>query len=332
MLPFALLTHGTAKVVFFSLMMASIVLGVRALVLLVRPESGTGAWLSVAALVLLSACVRWGATPLQGAPLVVGLLALFVDAVQRGHWQRAYAIAGFAVAFKFTLALPFIGLLLLHRRYTGVAVIVALVVFWNVLGFLWLGGKSAFEAYQYNMTIVEGFGDINTPDPLDPISVPRTDWRYLFYGVTRGASISRVLTLLASGAVALWMARQAMRLPRAPSLETTLAFLTPLICLALLCVYHHHYDASLIAVPLLLGALLRSSQTFTRPMLLSMLPFAAMAAFLPVSVARHALLSAFGPGGLAIVNFTFPVAITLMLLGGLLHLRKAVELEPSRTR
>jgi len=325
MLPFAPLPFRVAQVAWLAVMIVSIVVGVRALVRLARPESSRTSWVLAAAVVLLSACVRWGTTPLQGAPLVLGLLCLFVQAIHLNRWGIAYAIAALVLAFKFTLALPFLGLLLLHRRYGGLAFALFAAVALNVAGFAWLGGRSVFEAYRQNIAFVEAFGDINTPDPWDPVSVPRLDWAYLFYGVSRNIAGARLLTMLASAGTLLWLCWEGFKVRNRLTLQTTIAFLTPLACLGMLSVYHHHYDASLLAAPFLLVVLLSPSALSRSKWAVAMaFPLVFMMALLPIAVTQSLCRSVLGSNGTAIMNLAFPVAMTLTLLGALVVLRNTV--------
>ncbi|MFT3925216.1 MAG: glycosyltransferase family 87 protein [Myxococcales bacterium] len=334
MLPFGLSPYGLAEFAWFVTLVGAVILGVRAMLQLALPTAGRGAWVAAAAVILLSACIRWGITPLQGAPLVLGLLCLFLQAVERQRWLLAWSIATAVLAFKFTLALPFLGVLALHRRFASVALAVGVWVTLNVLGFAWLGGTTAFDLYRYNIGVVEALRDINTPDPWEPVSVPRLDWVYLLYGVGRNLALAKVLTALLSLMALIWVGVERLRLRRAPNLHETVAFLVPLVCLSLLSVYHHHYDAALFVAPLAMLVLLwradaedRGSSVLTRngAALWMLAPLAVMMALLPIGKSQSILASLLGRYGLPALNFSFPIATTLAFIAGLIILRETVR-------
>ena len=316
--PLGLLPVRLAADVLWVVLVAAVVLGVRQLCLLLRPAAN---WPLLAGLLLASACVRWGITPLQTAPLVLGLLAGFYVALVRGNCWLSAGAAGVALALKMTMALPFIGLLLLYRRF---GTCVALGVLWlglNALGFYRVGGLDAWHAYVSNMAVVEGMGDINTPDPWQMISIPRLDWVYLAYGITRQLLLSRLLaplTCLACLAYLLW---KGLKLGTPPRNETTEAYLMPLTCLTLLAVYHHHYDLSLAAVPLLVTGLRGGKAALLDRRNLLLLPMVGLMALAPVGLLQTALyqVSALAVG---VVRLSFPIALTLTLWVSLRHIRE----------
>jgi hypothetical protein len=333
-LPLAALPYPLASGVWFALLVAAVALGVRALLRLARPDVRPEAWLFVSGAVLLSACVRWGMTPLQGAPLVFGLLAAMVVALHTERPYAALAIAAFAMSFKLTIALPFLGLLLLHRRYAALAASVAIGLGFNVLGFLRVGGAAALRDYRAGVENLEAVGLINTPDPWDPQSSPRLDWVYLFHGLLGDVSLARVLAGVVSVVVAAWILLECRRVERPVSVSTTAAFLVALVCLSVQCVYHHHYDISAILAPLLLGAFLPSRERLRLSTTVSwmMAPLVLMIAFLPLARAQRVLVEAFGGQGAGLMNLAFPIATTLALIGSLGAVRQAVRRSPLAQR
>src|SRR5947207_2411219 len=100
LVPFGLLPYGFGKLLWIATLSAAVVAGVRVIVRLALPDATTDVWMALAGGVLLSAVMRWGMTPLQGAPLTFGLLCFFVAALVRGRFGFAAGIAAFAMAFK----------------------------------------------------------------------------------------------------------------------------------------------------------------------------------------------------------------------------------------
>ena len=320
-LPLAFVPYHVGLALWFLVMNATLVLGVRALLRFADPSVANYAWLISSGLLLFSSAIRWGMMLLQGAPFMLGLLCFFLVALHGNRPRWALVIAVIAAAFKLTLALPFLGLLLLHRRYAAVAVTGAMWVLLNALGFVLMGG-GAFATYQHNVTIFEAISsaNINGPDPWLGISLPRLDWVFLFYGLTRNLHISRLANLACSAITGLWLLREGLRTRTPPSLSATTLFLAALVCLGSLCVYHHQYDVCMFFAPLFLGYFRPASLRAPRWAFWLTLPLTLMIAFLPIGAAQHLVESAFGSHWVGLLKLTFPVALSLALVGSLFML------------
>jgi hypothetical protein len=315
MLPFSLLPYRLGLIVWFLTLALSLILGTRVLLRSSNASLGHEVWTIAAGSVLLSACARWGLTPLQGAPLLCGLLAWFVVSLQRRHARTACAIAAYATIFKVTMALPFLALLLLHRRYLALGLIGVLWISLNAMGFARVGGAEALHAYQSNVSLLEAVDQLNTPDPFRPVSVPRTDWIYLFYGMFGSVQLARVLAMAASALVSLRLLAIALRMKERPTLAQSAAFLAPLVCLTLLCVYHHHYDLCLVIPSLLMVFIGPAELRPTMPARWLLAPLTALMALMPVATAHRIVHEHFGTVGLGLLNLAFPLATTAALLG-----------------
>jgi hypothetical protein len=326
-LPFGFLPFPLAQFLWFLMLTLAVGMGVRAIVKLAKPHAAPGTWELVAGLVFVSSCIRWGMTPLQGAPLVFGLLALFVVGIHANRWRLVFLVTAYVMAFKFTIALPFLGILLLHKRYSTIAGAALAFVGLNVLGFIRLGGLLALRDYRAGIAGLESVHLINTPDPWDRMSSPRLDWIYLLDGITKSETFSRLSTGILSALLALWLLREALTLKRPVTLELTVAFLVPLTFLSLLSVYHHHYDISVVMVPLLFLLLRDFARPHRARALASwlMIPLGLMMALLPVEITQRRLLSAFGEHGPGWMNIAFPAATTLALAGSLIALRNVIR-------
>lgn len=320
MLPFALFPYGTAKTLWFLVMAAALVFGVRALVKVGAPGSAAHVWTISTGIVLLSAAVRWGMLLLQGAPLVLGLLCLFVAALHGDRPRLALLIAAVATALKMTLALPFLGLLALHRRFGALAASMGAWVLLNALGFLRMGG-GAFAMYRQSMASLESLGSVNAPDPWSNPALPRLDWTFLFYGLTHQLALSRIACLALSGAVSLWLLSEGFRAQSPPTPATSTAFVAVLVCLGSLSVYHHEYDACLFLAPALLGYFVWQR---ARPPLWALLlatPLTLVVLLLPLGKMREFFSERWGTLGVGLVKLSFPTAFTLALVGSIGILR-----------
>jgi Glycosyltransferase family 87 len=332
-LPFAALPYTVAKATWFFLLNLLVILGVRGIVKLLRPDSTPGVWLLAAGAVLVSSCMRWGMAHLQGAPLVFALLAFLVVGLHTQRPAVVLFVAAYATTFKFTIAFPFLGLLFLHKRYGALIGAVAVAAILNFVGFLRVGGSAALGAYRTGLGRLESFGAVNSPDPWDPQSSPRLDWHYLFNGLSGHLQASRVLAYILFAVVCLWLVRRSryiqppVSIDQPPiSIDVTVAFLVPLVCLSVLCIYHHHYDISPLWVPLIiLFARLGEYRPGQNRWALSLMaPLIVMMAFLPIALGWQTAVRVIGPAGWGVFNMLLAAATTLMLVGSLLIVRQVV--------
>src|SRR5262249_36323806 len=153
---------------------------------------------------------------------------------------------------KFTVALPFIGLMLVRRRWREIAVAVAIAGLAQLAGFARVGGMAAFGAYTQGVAGLEALGSINTPNPWDPMASPLLDWTYLFTGLTGSPEIGRRLSQATTVVVAIGLSWLVWRLRDRLDRHATATILLALTCFGVLCVYHHHYDVSVVLVPLMM--------------------------------------------------------------------------------
>lgn len=252
LLPFGILPYHVSSVVWFLLMVVSVVWTTRELLRLFAPDLDGGIWMPVSGLVLLTACMRWNMYALQGAPLIYSCLGIFVVALHRSRTRTLFLVTCFVLCFKATFALPLFGLLLLYRHYRlGIGAMLVWVVL-NALGFLWLGHDS-FTAFRQGMAEMEAPGGLNSPNPWEMISVTRLDWVYLLCGVGANLLLARLLNAILTVSIGIWLLLQTRRLrSRVVDVNTTTLFLLPWTCLTVLCVYHHHYDIAPLLIPLLM--------------------------------------------------------------------------------
>jgi Glycosyltransferase family 87 len=326
-LPLAILPYAVAKWTFAALIELVVVWGVRALVRSAAPQAPAHVWMIAAGVILASAAMRWGMMLLQVAPFVLGLLCWFVSLLDGSRPRLAAGVAMLAVALKMTLALPFLGLLVLRRRWGHVVLIGVVWLSLNALGY-WRMGTGSFQSYQRSIAVLGELGNIDSPDLWQGFARPRLDWVALFYTLTGNLTVSRATALALTGACALWLMWFAFRCPRPDEPRTTAAFLGALVCLGSLGVYHHQYDLVVFFAPALLGLLLVHGQHLAAYALT--VPLVAMMLVLPIGKAQDLLQRVVGLPGVGLLKLSFPVAITLALVGCLLLCRAQTDLSGSR--
>jgi hypothetical protein len=323
----------------FGVLVISILTGIQVLTRLALPESPQHVWMFLGAATLLTACIRWGITPLQGAPLIFGLLCGLLVAHQRARTGIQVAITLIATAFKFTLALPFVAVLVLKRRYCVVAATICVWILLNGVGFMRLGGMAAVRGYIANVETLESPSDLDTLDPWSLVSIPRVDWNYMFRGFKFNAIVARLLTVSLFAASLLWLAIETRRLAGELNLLELSIFVMSAVCLGTLAVYHHHYDMSPLLAPLL-GWLLGPRGSKDSKMGIALLvPLIVVMIVVPVATTQRFVLSYLGGRFWGVLNVVFPITLTAGFAGALLLLRQvrseglhAFENRAARTR
>jgi hypothetical protein len=316
-LPLALLPYPVAMWSFAVLTLLAIVFGVREL-FRIRPGAvPQSAWYFATGLVLASAAMRWGAMLLQLAPLVFGLLCLFIAGLHRGRPKLAVGIAMLVLCFKVTLALPFVGLLAIYRRFGAAFAMAGAWIAINAVGF-WRFGSASFAGYRKNIAILEDISQISSPDPWRPVALPRLDWMSLCYGITRDLTVARVLSLILAVTCGLWLLREWLRNSKQPTPTNTALFLPALVCLNSCAVYHHQYDAVMFFAPVFVAWICLERRI--TPALVLCLPLLVMIVALPIGKVQDLLQQWLGLFGVGLLKLSFPVAFTLALLGSMLNL------------
>jgi hypothetical protein len=251
-LPLAVIPFQVARVVWFVLSNTVLLVGASQLIQLMAPRLKVGYRALVLGALLCASGTRWAFLFLQAAPLVLGLLCMFVVAVQRRRFTLAFFVATVAMCLKITLGLPFLGLAIVQRRYALAGAIAGAWLLINGLGFLRVGGLDAMNGYQANMSRFEQADQVNYPDFRVPTSMARLDWPYLFNAISPDLPRSAFLSMVVTAILAAWLFWQALRCRHvATDPRTLVAFLGPVVALSLLGVYHHHYDAILLAAPVI---------------------------------------------------------------------------------
>jgi hypothetical protein len=252
-LPLTYLPYGMAQTLWFWLLTGALIWGMWELMRAFAPDSAPGARMLLLGVVMCSSSVRWGFQLLQSAPLALGLMGLFLAALLRNREAPAFIAGSLVVWLKLTLGLPLLAIALVQRRFRMAFCILALWGLVNGLGFLRMGGMTAVQGYRQNLALLEQPGGHDYADPRQPNALTRLDWPYLLNAIHPNIARSRNLARLLGIAAALWLFLEARRARgRGRDAAATAAFLTPILCLSLLGVYHHHYDASLLLAPLVL--------------------------------------------------------------------------------
>jgi len=334
-LPLALLPYEIAKALYFILSTAALLGGTYRLMQLFTQGLQFGTRVLILGAVLCSAGSRWGFFYLQPAPLVFGLLGLFLWELDKRRSVRAFAICTLVIFLKFTLFLPFAGLALIRGRLLQVAAAVTACALANVVGFALIGGMEAVNGYRANMTVFERADQVNYPDFRAPTSMQRLDWPYLLNAISPDLPRSQIIAMLLTALFAAWLFWELYRARRfAEEPGTTVAFLGPLVSFSLLCVYHHHYDAVALLGPVIVY-LGRPAEPGDRLLiLLFVTPVILFVGFWPIEKSQQLVEAFLGEGpvvglkliGTCCVNFAF--GASLVLLHRYIDRRRAGSLTP----
>lgn len=317
-LPLGVLSYQIAQGVWLSALLFCIIDGTRRLVRAAIPDRSDTLWPWAASFVLFTACIRWGMTMLQGAPLVTAVLAYFIVMLHERRMAIAFLLATWVLCFKMTLALPFLGIFLLYRRYGSVLGALAVYLLLNSIGFIWLGPGSLRE-YLANMRIVEDLRSINSPVAWIPASAPRLDWLYLFTAMTGGkVALARIASGLVSGYVA-WRLIQYGSSVKSDTLSprNECCFLFAISLLSTACVYHHHYDLSPVMIPLLLLFLTPDSRSILKKNRILLMPLIIYMLFFPIDLSGRLAASIMGQHFGWIVKLAGVVCVSLAQIASL---------------
>jgi Glycosyltransferase family 87 len=320
LLPLAALPVQMAKAAFFVLSSAVMLFGAHQFLQLVAPRWHIGYRVLVLGALMAASATRWAFMYLQAAPLILGLLCMFIVALQRRRMAVAFLTAAIAVCLKITLGLPFLILAVVQRRYVLAAAIGGTWVVANGLGFLQIGGIEAVRGYQANMAVFEAVNEVNYPDFRVVTSMQRLDWPYLFNAFSPDLPRSAFLGSLISAVAMAWLLWQAWRCRALGNdLATMGAFLGPVVGLSLLSVYHHHYDIVSLLAPAIVYLAMPS--TFDRRLALAYaVPVILFGVVYQVGNAEVIVDTLFGDGadiylrliGVVITVFSFAVSLVLL--------------------
>ena len=260
MLPFAALPFSLARIALYCVMASVLLLGVYRLTKQSAPDWSRSARIAVLLAAQQSITILWGLGMLQVAPLITGLFALFLTASAQERETFMTVLTILALCLKLTLGFPFLLFAALAGRFRVVALSLAGFLLVNTAGLARVGGTGALPDYARQVATVQALGG-NAPDPYLPGSFERIDLEYLLNGLRHGLRFSHGAALALSGLALVflfWVAWQTRTRRDTPEWGT--AFAAPVVCLSLLAVYHHKYDAAILLIPLLLAIRFHSAQ------------------------------------------------------------------------
>lgn len=326
LLPLASLPYQSAKVLYFLLSIAVLLGGTWRLMQLYTDGLRIGTRVLILGALLCSSGARWGFFYLQAAPLIFGLLGLFLWELHEQRNVSALVICALVICLKFTLFLPFAGLALIRGRVLLVAVVLTVWVSANALGFAFMGGMEAVDGYRANMAIFERPDQLNYPDFRASNSMQRLDWPYLLNALSTNIPRSQIIGMLLTAFSASWLLLEFYRIRRfADEPETTVAFLGPLVCLSMLCVYHHHYDAISLLGPVIvyLGRPVKSDDW--PPVLLFVIPIIFYVGFWQLEKSQNLVESIFGQGSASGLKLIGVSCVVLAFGASLVLLRRFID-------
>ncbi len=325
-LPFTLFLYETAKGIWFLLMIALLLWGLWQTMEAFAPGLPRHYRVLIIGAIFCSSGIRWGFQYLQPAPLATGLLGWFVALLVRKRNLGAFVIGAIVICLKLTFAVPFLGLALLRRQFKMAAALLGIWIAFNALGFARMGGMSAVQSYRKDIAKLEAPEHLNFPDFQLPSSMPRTDWQYLIYPIMEDLDWSHRINLVLSAIAIVWLIVQAVRCgKRCTEPEATAAFLGPLVCLSLLVVYHHHYDASLLFIPLIVYLFGPDRIKRLPGIMWFAVPLIFYIGIYPVHVVDNTLGRLAGPAAAQAMKLTPAVVTLIAMIASCIALRRYVS-------
>ncbi len=254
LLPLAFLPFQLAKMIWFAISYILLVGGLWRLITHFAPGWNKRDTVLAIGLVLCASCVRWGFGLLQYAPIMLGLISLFIVMLMRGRTGLVVLIGSVILCLKPTFGVPIFALALLQRRYGLTFILLAVFLLVNLVGFDRIGGVTALKTYYANITSFDAPGFHGYPNPYSPTYSVRLDWPYLLAAVTRNVPRAKALGMLLSVGAFFLVAWEWFRLPAndSPITASIACLIGPVISLSLLSVYHEEYDFSLLIIPLII--------------------------------------------------------------------------------
>lgn len=326
LLPLAVLPYRVALMLWTGLLLFILPCAVWRLLRVIAPRLSIEYQLLVVGTVFASSSLRWGVQLLQPAPLVAALCALFIADVLTGKTRRAAVWSVLALSFKMTLALPFVGVWLVQRRFGTVCAVLAFWLLVMVAGFGLAGGSQAVADYRQSTATMETeTREVNSPNPYLPQSLPRLDFAYITHWVQPESPLAKTGALLLTGASVLILAVLGIKAGRAGQTDAVvLLFFMAFSCLTLLAVYHHHYDVALM-IPAFVTLLHPGMANVRRKLLLAGMPLLLYLVFYPQAQAQNALSRAFGMTGFALSKTLGAFFVVLFFGAVLLALARTVR-------
>ena len=251
-LPATLVSYAVARDIWFVVTFGVMFWGVWHFMTVFIPRWDNSVKLLVLGLLASAACTRWSFKVAQPGPVVLGLFGVFLAELKKGRSWTCVLCGALVVSTKVTFGIPFFLVALALRR---VRMVVIMLAFWgvlNVVGLYGMGGPKILADYKANFAQFERPDQLNYPDPRGWNSLARTDWPYVLNAIQpnfqRNTLIGYALTLLSTA----WLAREALRAKKRINEDAILLAVAGVVApLSMLAVYHHHYDMSILLLPVI---------------------------------------------------------------------------------
>jgi hypothetical protein len=196
----------------------------------------------------------------------------------------------------------------------------------NVIGFGLMGGMEAIEGYRASMAVFERPDELNYPDFRVPTSMQRLDWPYLLNAISPDLYRSKIIAMFLTALSAVWLILQFYRARSfANELDITAAFLGPLVCLSLLCVYHHHYDVIPLLGPVIIYLGRRVEPRDWLPIFFFVAPAILFAGLFPVDRSQRLVEAVFGEGSSAGLKLVGTVCMNIAYVASLVLLHRCIN-------
>lgn len=330
-LPATLLSYEAAHQVWFIAAFAVMFLGVWRFMAVYLPHWESSLRVLVIGLLTCAATTRWAFKVAQPGPVVLGLFGIFLAELKRDRSWVSILCGLVVVSAKVTFGIPFFLMAIALRRIRTVAIMLGFWAVLNVIGLYGMGGPAIFADYKANFAQFERPDQLNYPDPRGGNSLARTDWPYLLNAVspdfTRNNLIGHVLTLLSMA----WLAREVLRAKeRMKETVLILSVAASVASLSMLAVYHHHYDMSILLLPVL-GYLGRVEFRGVRAIWAYIVPVVMYAGLYPYEKAANILRSVLGDAEVLVSRPLGCAVCIVALLASFAVLRAVLRRDEART-
>lgn len=311
--PLALFPEPVASHVWLVISLVVFFVGVWSAMSVIDPTWTINTRLLLLGCVACAGSLRWNVHQFQAAPLVTGLLGIFLYA-EFSKRNTLAVLSALLITIKFTLIVPVLLLWIFRRQYRKLALLAVLAVVINAAAMAHTGLAETYAGWRLNLANYANPGTNNYPNTVQNLkywrSIPYpmemqpgiapnpnisaasdfTHWVFLFSAYTANFALATRLGLFCSllalgGLILLWYRHR----PDPNDSVFMLRLFAVAITLSLLVASHIRYDSILLIYAFLIGVhLLKFKATRSASLLLT--TFCVLVAFIAVAKINSLLI------------------------------------------